>query len=58
MGFTESLAVDALRMFNNSKDEAVCIRVYNCYDNYWHICLRQCAALKLLYAKIIYCEIL
>jgi len=23
MGFSESLAVDALRMFNNSKDEAV-----------------------------------
>jgi len=24
MGFSEPLAVDALRMYNNSKDEAVC----------------------------------
>jgi len=26
MGFSESLVVDALRMFNNSKDEAVSIK--------------------------------
>jgi len=30
MGFNESLVVDALRMFNNSKDEAV-RTILNCY---------------------------
>jgi len=38
MGFSESLAVDALRMFNNSKDEAVWTVIYSHFDTDVHIC--------------------